>query len=108
MGIAIARIVGSGADLKIKPNAKLTGQRRPEKGTDMTDNAKPAFAGTSEAPCSIPEDIKTVLEWFVNNWTCDWHDDIYTEDFCGNETDCRRCMAKHLLESNKALCKTGD
>ena len=31
---------------------KLTGQQRPEKGTDMTDNAKPAFAGTSAAPCS--------------------------------------------------------
>ena len=31
---------------------KLTGQRRPGKGTDMTDNAKPAFAGMSEALCS--------------------------------------------------------
>jgi NTP pyrophosphatase (non-canonical NTP hydrolase) len=31
----------------------LTGRQRPEKGNDMTDNAKPAFVGTSEAPCSV-------------------------------------------------------
>ena len=29
-----------------RANDKLTGQQRPEKGVDMTDNAKPAFAGT--------------------------------------------------------------
>jgi hypothetical protein len=35
----------------IKRTTKLTVRQRPEKGNDMTDNAKPAFAGTCEAPC---------------------------------------------------------
>ncbi len=34
------------------PTSNLTGQQRPEKGIDMKYNAKPAFVGTSAAPCS--------------------------------------------------------
>jgi hypothetical protein len=36
-------------------NARLTGQQRPEKGTDMDDTDRPTFAGTSEACCSAPD-----------------------------------------------------
>jgi hypothetical protein len=34
--------------MPIGTTTKLTGQQRPEKGTDMTDNVKPAFAGTKD------------------------------------------------------------
>ena len=30
----------------------MTNDQAPEKGPDMNENAKPAFAGTSEVPCS--------------------------------------------------------
>ena len=40
---------------------KLTGQQRPEKGADMKTDAKPAFAGTSEAHCSAAPTLRDVL-----------------------------------------------
>jgi hypothetical protein len=53
----------------ITQNDKLTGQQKPGKGNDMTDNAKPAFDGTGEVHCSawIPVEAEPV----PNGLVCD-------------------------------------
>lgn len=53
---------------------KLTVRQRPEKWSDMTDNAKPAFVGTSESPCSARDRFTLDPEsgFVFDRYATDW------------------------------------